>query len=139
MANVTITASDVAPGANVKQVKGVAGTTITAGQALYLDTVTNTYKLASATTENTAAFRGIALCGASTGQPVVMAKTDADLDLGNQLSVGEVYVVSATAGAIAPVSDLVAGNFVSIVGISNASDSLSVTSDSGTQSTAAKA
>ncbi len=139
MANVTITASDVAPGANVKQVKGVAGATITAGQALYLDAATNTYKLASATAEDTAAFRGVALCGASTGQPVVMAKTDTDLDLGNQLSVGEVYVVSATAGAIAPVSDLVVGNFVSLVGISNASDSLSVTSEPGTQSTIAKA
>lgn len=139
MANIAITASDVAPGANVKHVKGVAGATITAGQALYLDVVTNTYKLASATAEDTAAFAGVALCGASAGQPVVMAKTDADLDLGNQLSVGEVYVVSATAGAIAPASDLVAGNFVSLVGISNASDSLFVTSDPGTQSTVAKA
>ena len=139
MANITITASDVAPGANVMQVKGVAGATITAGQALYLDALTNTYKLASATAEDTAVFKGIALCSASAGQPVVIAKNDSDLDLGNQLSVGEVYCVSATAGAIAPVADLVTGNFVSIVGIANASDSLYVITDPGTRSTAAKA
>jgi len=42
------------------------------------------------------------------------------------LTVGETYVVSSTSGGIAPIGDLVATNYVSILGIATASDNLNL-------------
>jgi hypothetical protein len=48
MADISITAASVAASSAASKVTGVAGATITAGQVVYLDTTTNTYKLADA-------------------------------------------------------------------------------------------
>lgn len=126
MANLSVTA------ANVSYVVGeitkeelVAGATITAGQAIYKDAAaSNVAKLAQSDgTTAEAAVYGIALCSASTGQPVVVAKTG-DFDIGGTLTVGTIYVLSQTAGAICPVADLTTGDYVSIIGVGTAADNL---------------
>lgn len=137
MANLVITPGSVKASFGARQVTGVAGVAISAGQALYLDT-DGTYKLAIATTLAQANFKGVALCESVAGQPVVVARRDSDLDLGATLAVGEAYCVSSsTAGAIAPFSDLGTGDFVSLVGVANASDSIYVTIEPGNHSTVA--
>lgn len=116
MANISITAGSVVRGANAKTAFGIAGATITAGQPLYYDSATSTLKLADANVSTTLAnVVGIALGGYSSGQKVEYVIEDDDFTPGATLSLATpdfgVYVLSATAGAIAPHSDLAAAMY----------------------------
>jgi hypothetical protein len=117
MANLSITAASVQVASTVKLSRGVAGATIAAGDALYADTSdSGKLKLAIATSAAAAVFAGIATHAAATGQPVQYIPAGA-ITIGATLAVGVVYVVSATAGKICPVADLVAGNYLTIIGM----------------------
>ncbi len=114
MADLTITASQVLPVSDsTVQAQGTAGATITAGQALYLDSSTNTLKLAQADgTAAEAAIVGVALVGASSSQPVVYATGgDVTIGAGAAPANGTVYVVSATAGGICPTADVTTSGY----------------------------
>ena len=127
MADLTITPGSViaASGSTIKE--GVAGATITAGQSLYIDTTdSNKLKLADADDAALYACAGIALNGASTGQPVDYVLRSSDLDIGATLSVGTIYVLSGTAGGVAPSADLASGDYAVILGVANATDSMRV-------------
>lgn len=114
-ADVSITAANVAPSTNAQTTQAVAGATITAGQAVYLDSTTNTIKLADANnTVLTADAVGIAINGASSGQPIIY-QTGGDITVGGTVTVGGVYLVSANAGGIAPVADLTTGWFTKVL------------------------
>lgn len=116
MADLTITAANVVTTSSNKRT-GTAGATITAGQALYLDSTTNTLKLADTDASAlAAACVGIALHGASSGQPITY-QTAGDIVIGATVAVGEVYVLSGTAGGIAPVADLANGDYTCFIGI----------------------
>lgn len=118
MADLTITAGSVAMVSGTTEVM-TAGATITAGQAIYKDASdSNKAKLADANdTAAKAAAYGIALNGASSGQPVSVLRTGV-VNMGATLTVGEIYVVSDTAGGVAPEADLVnTNNFVTILGV----------------------
>lgn len=118
MADLSITAGSVIASAAAVIQEGVAGATITAGQALYKDSsASNVLKLADADASAAAAnCVGIALNGGSTGQPIKFTADDPDFTPGATLSlsvatVKGVYVLSATAGGIAPAADLAAGMY----------------------------
>jgi len=117
MADISVTAGSVVAGANAVINTGTAGATITAGQALYLDSVTGTLKLADANASTaTADCVGIALHGASSGQPIRYDTEDDDFTPGATLSLSVaadsgVYVLSGTAGGIAPMDDLASGMY----------------------------
>jgi hypothetical protein len=118
MADITITAASVLASTTAKNNRGVAGQAITAGQVVYLDGTDNRYKLAIATSKPTAEALGIATNNAAAGQPLIVAEFDENLSIGGTVVVGTVYVLSAAAaGAIAPVADLAAGNFVTLLGV----------------------
>lgn len=113
-ADVSITAANVLPGANAVIQSNTAGASITAGQLVYLDASTNTVKLADTNnTILTAACYGVALNGASSGQPINI-QTAGDYTLGGTITVGGIYIVSATAGAVAPVADLASGYYTTV-------------------------
>lgn len=122
MADISVTAANVAPvttGTNKSKLEQVTyGATITAGQPVYLDTADNKWKVAdnnvSALLAGSAGL-GIAMCGGANGQPGVVLR-GGDVTIGATLTVGETYIVSATAGGIAPVADI-STNFVSILGV----------------------
>lgn len=134
MADITITAANVAASAAVKTRRGSAGAAITAGDVLYLDTATNTLKLAIATALATAVVAGIALNDAASGQPVVYAYDDSALTVGGTLVTGTVYTVSsAVAGAIAPVADQGSADFVTVLGVANSTALLALSTDSKLQ------
>lgn len=98
-----------------KIVQRTAGTTLTAGKSYYLD-ANNLAQLADANASSTtAAGVGIALGGAGANQPFFGFEGGA-LSFGAVLTQGLVYVVSATAGGIAPTSDLTTGWFTTILG-----------------------
>ncbi len=115
---------NVATPANVVAASGsvirdvIAGATITQGQVVYSDSAaSNKYKLAQADgTVAEANAVGIALNAASDTQPLRII-TSGDIDPDATVVVGEVYMVSAAAGGIAPIIDLVVGNFPTILGV----------------------
>jgi hypothetical protein len=118
MADLTITAASVISGSGAKKTLGVAGAAITAGQAVYLDATTNTFKLAddnSATAAARVPF-GIALHAASAGQPLSV-QTEGPITIGAALTAGVAYYLSDVPGGICPVADLAAGEYPSILGI----------------------
>lgn len=123
MADISVTAANVLSSATALTSSGVAGATITAGQTLYIDTAnSNVLKLADANASAlTATVAGIALHGASSGQPLKYVYEDSTFTHGATLTVGQTYVQSATAGGIAPVTDLVTGDYPSVLFIAKTS------------------
>lgn len=118
-ADLSITAANVVPGARAKFVGGntIAGATITAGQLLYLDSTAGTFKLADANASATTAnVVGYAANSASAGQYIGVVMEDDDFTPGGTLSMTTgVYVLSATAGGIAPSADLATGHYPAVV------------------------
>lgn len=125
MADLTITAANVVKGSNAITANGTAGAAITAGQVVYLDAASGKWKLAD--NDLTAAKNpgGIALNGASDGQPLSVL-TSGDVTIGAALTAGTAYYLSATAGGICPVADLVTGDNVAQIGIAKSTSVLAV-------------
>lgn len=127
MADISITATSVVKGASASVINGTAGASVTAGQAVYLDTSTSTYKLADADS-GTAAARtcdGIALNGAASGQPLQVL-SGGPVTIGATLSVGVGYYLSKTAGGICPVADLTTGAYPTFLGFATSASVLNV-------------
>ena len=117
MADLVVTAANVIRGTNATIGTGDAGETITAGQSIYKDTTDlNQYKRCDNSAEASARIAGIALHGASDGQPIQFVIAG-DINPGATVTVGEIYVVSTNAGGIAPEGDLASTEYVSILGI----------------------
>ena len=127
MADLTLTAANVLAGSNATTNLGTAGATITAGQVVYFDDTTKTYKLAD-TDSATASVRspvGIALNGASSGQPL-MVLTAGDITLGAVLTGGVAYYLSGNAGGICPVADVASGDYPVILGMAKSTSVLAI-------------
>lgn len=127
MADLTITAASVVAGANAKITYGTAGATITAGQAVYLDSTTGKWALAD-TDSATAAVRsamGIALNGAAINQPVAVQSAGA-LTIGATIAAGVAYYLSGTPGGICPIADVAAGDYPLILGMGASTTVLNV-------------
>lgn len=127
MADLSITAGNVVRGSTSQTEAGTAGATITAGQVVYRDVSDGKYKLAdcdSATAE-VRSPRGVALNGASDGQPLTILLSG-DVTIGATLTAGTTYYLSATPGGIAPVGDLGTGDYPVVVGIATSTSVLKV-------------
>jgi hypothetical protein len=125
MADVSVTAASVVKTSTTAISEGIAGGTVTAGQPVYIDTTDSSLKGADADVQATSVAAGIALHGASTGQPLKYA-TGGNLTFNAGFTVGQVYVVSTTAGGIAPYSDLASGDFVTILGVATTTSNLNI-------------
>ena len=126
MADISITAANVVPGSDAVRESGTAGATITAGQLVYLDTSDMKYKLADA--NGAAALRvpnGIALNGASNGQPLSVQK-GGDITIGGTMTAGIPYFLSDTPGGLCPLPDIGTGEYSCIVGIAKSTSILAV-------------
>lgn len=124
--------ADLVPvAANVQQAdgagiaRGIFGATITAGQSVYLDSGNELQLAEKDGTALVAAAVGIAVNGGAAGQPASYI-VSGDLDLGVTLVIGETYVVGAAPGGIAPLADVVSGDFPTILGIADAANNLKV-------------
>lgn len=108
MADLTITAANVLHTSGNKA-SGIAGATILAGQAVYLDSATNTLKLAQANGSAALADAvGIALHGSLSGQPLEYALNGAVINIGATTAKTTTYLLSAAAaGGIAPTADVI--------------------------------
>ncbi len=125
MTDLAITASEVQPGTDGAMFEqGTAGSTITAGQTLYVDTAdSNTLKPADCDSATVAVrtCAGIALHAALAGQPI-RYQTGGPITVGATaaMTVGSVYVLSDTPGGIMPASDLEIGDYTSVLGVATA-------------------
>lgn len=130
MTDLTITAASVLAGTGAKVTTGTAGATITAGQAVYLDSASTGKWLladsdaASAIARGSARF-GIALHGASNGQPLDV-QTDGDITIGATMTAGTAYYLSDEPGMLCPFADLATGDYVMLVGIATSTTVLRI-------------
>jgi len=124
MADISQTPANVAIGASTTRTLVVqVGEAVAQGQPLYRDATNSKY------------YRCDANDGAAKARVAAIALTAAALDgyalvslpgnepgkslvnLGATLTVGEIYVVSANVGAIAPEADLATGHYVTVIGV----------------------
>lgn len=124
MADLSITAANVKPGTTCTTTNGTYGETVTAGQAVYKSASDNYYYKAECdSTTAKAAAVGIALNSGSQYQPATIL-TSGNCSIGATVTVGSVYIVSATAGGIAPTTDLASTNYVTILGVGDTAATL---------------
>ncbi len=121
MADYSITAANFQTSAYAEKDSGIAGATITAGQPVYKDASdSNKLKLADANLSLASSkVVGLACHGAAAGQPLVFVKKDSRLVPGFTLTAGDIAILSASAGAIAPVADLASGMYPVVLGVAN--------------------
>jgi hypothetical protein len=118
MADLTITATSVIPGAAAVLEQGIFGETITAGQPVYKAAATQKWMKAdtdSATAEVRVAT-AIAVTGGAVNQYGLVQKSGS-ITIGATLSAGVAYYLSGTAGGICPVADVAAGDYTQIIGL----------------------
>lgn len=135
MSDVSVTAASVLASATAKAAAtGIAGETITAGQAVAQDPADSyKYKKADANSSTLSQQVGIALHGAANGQPLrVQHDVDDDFTPGFVVTPGEIYVLSATAGGIAPVADMASTMYPVVLMIGKTSSKVHLFSKSGT-------
>lgn len=124
MADLSITAANVLAASGAVIQSGTLGATGTAGQVVYLDSSTQKLRLADADLSVAAAeVVGILLNGGGDGQPIDYVLSGG-VDVGATLTVGEIYVLSGTAGGIAPEADLASSDWVTVLGVATAADNL---------------
>ena len=122
MAELSITAAQVLAGADADFYQGVAGVAVTAGQAVYLDILTNRLRLADANgSTDSAQLIGIALHQAAAEQPLrVQTRGKVTLGVSAAVTSSTIFILGANPGGIAPAADKAAGWYTSLVGVGNA-------------------
>jgi len=117
LADISVTASAVLASSDATTEHGRAGATITAGQVVALDTTTGKLVLADADGSSIIRVpRGIALNGASDGQPLAIVKAG-DVTFNAVLTAGVAMYLSPTPGGICPRADVLTADIVSHLGI----------------------
>lgn len=123
MADLTVVASNVKPGASVVTKRGIAGEVISAGESIFVAADKTIQLCENDQAALDAACKGVSLNGAAVGQPVEYAVTG-DVDMGVILSIGQTYVVGAAPGGIAPEVDVVTGEFLTVIGVATTTSNL---------------
>lgn len=117
MADISITANNVIPSSGASIGSATAGTAITAGQPIYIDS-NSLAQLSDANGSGTTQVDGIALQSVGSGQRVQYAKTDPSLNIGATLNSGDRVYLSVNAGKLTATSaDVTTGSTVILVGV----------------------
>lgn len=120
MADIAITAANFLPSSVAQTFTGTAGATITQGQPVYLNTVTQTYMLTNAATTGNGinVCAGLAMDGASNQQKFLICRSDTNLALGGTVNAGEIVVVSGNAGGVClSTSAVLSGLYLTVLGV----------------------
>lgn len=124
MADLTITASSVVPGAGAVVKSAIAAVAITAGQLVYID-ANGQAALADANAATTDNVVGMATNNAAASQPVNYVAKGL-VDVGSVLTAAAVYVLSSTARGICPVADLGSTEYTTIIGVAVDANTLEI-------------
>lgn len=125
MTDYVIVPANVIAGSNSTRDSGIAGESLLAGKAIYLNAATNKWMLADNNGAGTRAVGGIALVAASLNQPVTFIKSG-DLALGTTLVAGADVWLSGTPGGLAPRADIVTGMDPVLIGIATSTTNINV-------------
>lgn len=126
MADISVTAANVGVTTDSVVELVQVGETVTQGQPGYKKASDGLYYKADANASSaTAAALGVFVTGASTNGYALLCRSGSYL-AGATLTVGETYVVSATAGGIAPLSDVTTGWYVTILGVASSASTLAL-------------
>lgn len=128
MADLSLTPSAVVSGAGAKIEHGTAGATITAGQIVYLDSLTTGKWLPADNNAASAAARsprGVALNGAALNQPIAV-QTEGPITIGATVTAGVAYYLSDTPGGICVVADLASGEYPTVLGLATSATVLNL-------------
>lgn len=127
MADLAITAADVIRGSNAQTENGQFGEVVDAGEIVYRDSADGEYKLADCDSATAAVRspRGMALNSGADGQPGTIQR-EGDVTLNAVLTAGTAYYLSDTPGKIAPVGDLLTGDYPVLVGIAKSTTVLAL-------------
>jgi hypothetical protein len=127
-ADLTITAANVKATSQTATIARVKfGETVTQGQAVRLDDATGEYMKADADagSDAAAAVVGITLTpGGDNEYGYIISQ--GTLNIGATLTVGEIYVLSGTAGGVCPEADLATGDRVTVIGVATSTSIISV-------------
>lgn len=117
--DLSLTATSVVPSVRAISRTAVAGETITAGKLVYKSATDGKIYLCDCDSATSAvrAVLGIAVVTAGTGTVCTYVIEDPELTIGGTVSAGVIYVLSATAGGIAPAADLTTGWFTQVIGV----------------------
>lgn len=120
MADITVTAASVVPGATAQVKHGIAGETIPAGKAVVVNPDTSKVMLADndSATAYVKGTAGVSVNSASLNQPISFV-TDGPYTAGATVVKGETYCVSGTAGGICPRADVTTGDDLIVIGIAD--------------------
>jgi hypothetical protein len=126
MADLSITAANVGVTSSSVVELVQVGESVSQGQPAYKKAIDGLYyKADSNASLATAAALGVFITAASTNGYALIVKSGSYL-AGATLTVGETYVVSATAGGIAPLSDVTTGWYVTILGVASSTSTLAL-------------
>lgn len=124
MADLSITVGDVQiKGSATVTARALAAEAIQQGDAVIRGSDGQWY-VADCTDADLDDVAGIALTAGGAGDRVIIV-TEGAMDVGATLVVGTIYVLSE-AGAIAPAADLASNDYVTVLGVATAADSLDV-------------
>jgi hypothetical protein len=127
VADLSITSANVSPNAGATVRSGTAGATIAAGQVVYIDENDNRkLKLAVNTSRAASLVAGVALNGASSGQPIDYVHSGPYAHGATATSTGDIYVLSSTAGGIETSTNASTNDWVSIIGVGISATEMSV-------------
>lgn len=116
MADLALVDTATVPGGTEQKI--VAGEALVAGTPIYKKAADKkAYKADANATVDTANCIGVTTNNAAAGQTVSYLPNGNDITVSAVMTVGVVYAVSAAAGKICPVADLVSGCWVTILGV----------------------
>lgn len=116
MADYSQTATSVIPGANARRVSTTFAETVAAGQIVYKTTAGKAGLADSNATGKTAVW-GYAENGGAANQRASVVTDDDDATLGITFAVGDIAILSSTAGGIAPSTDAASGATITSLGV----------------------
>jgi hypothetical protein len=126
MADLSITPANVVPDSGASIRKGTAGATITAGMPVYSDLTDNgDIKPCDADAAASAVCAGIALNGASDGQPVIY-QNGGSLTIGATVVVGMAYYVTPNAGGLGVWAEVQTADYATLVCIGSSTSKVIV-------------
>jgi hypothetical protein len=124
MASITLSSAALVDLQGAAPLYGLAGEAIAQGQFVYRDSITGKFFKAKADAVATRTAVGVAQNGAGIGAPLTVAPAGLITGI-TGLTAGTAYVLSAaTAGAIAPVADLLSTNSNVLIGFALTTTSL---------------
>jgi hypothetical protein len=127
MSDLVQNSANIVPSGNAPTTIGNSGAAITAGQPVYYNGTNWLPAKANGNAMQAGGTQvGIAQDSApGTGQNVII-QTSGAMNVGATLTNGVIYCISNTTGAICPVTDLGAGNFITILGMATSTTILTM-------------